>query len=569
MSATASREADPVESASGGGRWLAVSLVASSAILLAAAAALWRQRLWADEADFYWVATDWRRFAAMVPHPPAYVDLLRVLFGWFGPSVGTARVVGVVSAIATLWLIPPLARAIWGGSARTDRIAALAAILFAVSPLAIQNMMLIDIDNTVMCAALMGLLWLWMASEHWSRGRRVMVMTLAIAASAWIKMPPPALLMISIVLWGLFERRGRLALEAVLIAILGGLLFAANFNIHQAVTGFGFAQLESSFLKLTWLSDLKALLIRAPQSLGVLVMWLSVPQVVLWAFAGRDAFRSRPPQGARVRLVVIYTLVVTAFYAVVLPPAWGYPKYNATLVPVLALICASLLVDAAPALRRRAMGIGLAAAALTVLFHLLVVGDPLWKFYRVTFETAVGQLRARVLGTIAPFTVVGAWTVAVLVVAALVAWRMKIPRRAMVVVCLGGATFGALAATTMLQMRASYTTRYRYTSSDADLERVTARLRASLNSASTIAATKEVILYSGVPGYLIYTYLLETAPIDSMLSLLQGPRVDALAWTMKEERRAGRILGDPRIASLLAADFERELNESLNSLFGR
>src|SRR5439155_26531643 len=135
----------------------------------------------ADEVDFMWAAKDWPARAALVPHPPAFVHLLRLLFALFAPSVAAARTLGVLSAIATVWLIPPSVRAWFAGVENRELHATLAVLMFGVSPLAVQNMMLIDIDNTVLTPMLLGMALLWFRSDAWPRSRRLAAMTLATA----------------------------------------------------------------------------------------------------------------------------------------------------------------------------------------------------------------------------------------------------------------------------------------------------------------------------------------------------------------------------------------------------
>jgi hypothetical protein len=95
-------------------------------------------------------------------------------------------------------------------------------------------------------------------------------------------------------------------------------------------------------------------------------------------------------------LLVIYTLITLLFYTLLpLPPPWGYPRYHAPLIPAIAALAAVILVEAYHSLPRQVrlavIGLGLAALA----FQFLVIGDPFWSLYRVTFETDLGDVSQR------------------------------------------------------------------------------------------------------------------------------------------------------------------------------
>jgi len=532
-----------------------ISCLVATLLLIAGALLMWRQPIMADEVDFMWAAKDWWANSAMVPHPPAYVHLIRLLFWLLRPSVGAARLLGVVSAVATVWLIPPLVRTCFAGTGREETHAALAVLIFGVSPLAAQNMMLIDIDNTVLSPLLMAAALLWLRSDSWPRSRRIGAMTLAIATLAWFKLPPVILLVFALLVTALAARRREDLAVLLLGAGLGAALFAVTFRIHEAATGFGYSSMSTTFQKVGTLRDIKAMLLRIPQSAGVLVMWLTLPQSILLLAGLVPALRQRAPGP---RFLAVYTLTVFVFYFVATPPAWGYPKYDATIVPVIAVLAAWVLERSLARAPARVTRWALALVILVFAAQAALIGDPLWEVYRQTFETSIGQLAVRLRGSVLAFAPTTLLLLAALALSLGIAAAGGRARAASVSVMLGATMFGMLGATNWVQLRADYSTRYRYTSRYADLSHACDRLRSALAPGSFIAATKEVLYYTGFPGNFVQYYVWGTVPPDSILGLTRRRAVAAFCWTTKEENRSPQVLGDARVDAMLHASFARE-----------
>src|SRR5439155_27175095 len=169
-----------------------------------------------------------------------------------------------------------------------------------------------------------------------------------------------------------------------------------TFRIHEAATGFGYAQMSYTFQRAGAWTDLKATVLRIPQSAGVLFMWLTLPQTILWLAGVALVWRRRVAlPGPGPAFLAIYTLTVLAFYCVAIAPAWGYPKYDATLVPLVAILAAWTLTEGVPRAPGRLAGWAVALMVGVFIAQSALIGDPLWEVYRQTLETAIGQLGAR------------------------------------------------------------------------------------------------------------------------------------------------------------------------------
>jgi len=517
---------------------------------------MWQQPILADEVDFYLAATDWFHDRYRIPHPQAYIHLTQLSFVIFGQGIGSARLPGVLSALVNLMLIPLLVYAFLDHSKQAHRIGIAAVWLYALHPMAVQNMMLLDIDNTLLGPVLLGVLWVWKSAQDWSFRRRAAVLGLAFAVALWVKLPTPVLLIACIGVFHLLKGEIRRIGELILAILAGGIVFLVTFALYGKLTGFTFALLVRTFGRTpTSVNDITAMLLRFPQGMGVFVMWLSLPlaALLLVAVAGTVA-RIVKRQIENRDLLVVYVVATSLFYALIIPPAWGYPKYQAPIVPVIAILAAALLVPAFQTLPQRARivtaGLGVAAFA----YKLAVIGDPLWSLYAVTFETSTGDLMQRLTQGVGDAVKLVVPISIVLVVVYLLSLRWKIRPILMVVPVLGVLSFAHTASTTAIQVPADYSTRYRYTYNYDDLRQTIADLK---DAGGYVLAVKEVLYYTGLPGDDAYTYMCSGCSPQALVDKIHSKCVSALAWTTKEDNRSRNLLENPAVVQSLNACYTR------------
>src|SRR5512141_2084569 len=133
------------------GVWIALG-VASIGLTLAWLAQVW-QPILADEWDFYRAITNWSADRALIPHPHGYVHLAQLAQALFGVSTTSVRLIGLISALLSMWLLPLLTAVVYPDREDRSPFTILAIALTAISPFVIQNTLLIDIDNTVLIPA--------------------------------------------------------------------------------------------------------------------------------------------------------------------------------------------------------------------------------------------------------------------------------------------------------------------------------------------------------------------------------------------------------------------------------
>jgi len=517
---------------------------------------MWRQPILADEVDFCLAATDWFQERYRIPHPQAYVHLTQLSFAIFGQGVGSARLPGVLSALACLMLIPSLVYAFFERSEQSRRIAIAAIWLYALNPMTVQNMMLLDIDNTLLVPVLLGMLWVWKSAQNWPFRWRVAVLGMAFAVALWVKLSTPVLLIGCIGVFHLLNGDIRRTADLILATLVGSIVFRVTFALYSKLTGFVVDIFDYTFGKTPGgFSALDAMLLRFPQGMGVFIMWLSLPlSILLLVAAAGTVVRLLRRQIEARDLLTIYAVATVLFYALVIPPAWGYPRYQAPIVPVTAILVAALVVPTFQTLVQCARivvaGLGLSVFA----YKLTIIGDPLWSLYAVTFETSTGDLMQRLSQGISDVVKLLIPMCIVLAIVYLLVLRWKVRTLPTLAFTLGVLAFAHTASTTAIQVTADYSTRYRYTYDYNDLRQTIDDLK---KAGGYVLAVKDVLYYTGLAGDDAYSYVCSTCSPQALLDQIHSRSVNALAWTTKEDNRSPNILKNPAVAQTLNTCYTR------------
>ncbi|HEY6041290.1 MAG TPA: hypothetical protein VIX58_04100, partial [Anaerolineae bacterium] len=166
---------------------------------------------------------DWAQLT--IPHPPLYVWLGSLAVRMGGYNLLALRVVGGLSFIATLLLIPLACHALIADPARARRGALIAHVIYALHPLALQGSLLLDIDNTVFTPALLLFIITLARTEPSPAAVRIPAVGGAFALLLWTKLLPTPLILLASVLVSYALRR-KYFLSTCLGLAFGLVLFA-------------------------------------------------------------------------------------------------------------------------------------------------------------------------------------------------------------------------------------------------------------------------------------------------------------------------------------------------------
>jgi hypothetical protein len=519
--------------------------------------ALQWQPLTADEGEFMLAALDWPARRSLIPHPQLYVHALQAAFLLWGESVPAARMVNLLANLATTLLLLPLTALVLRRQLPPDRIphAQISALLlWAACPLVIQNQLLLDIDNGILTTALTGTLLLWYALAPARPFLRALGTGSAFALALWSKLPTPPMVMAGMVLFYLLQRRGQQAALAAVAAVSGIVLFLFTHWLYSQWTGYTLGQATSALVGRTATAESALALIPtvALQSTGVFLFWITLPLALLTLIAvARTLHNFQHGQLQEVDLLALLAVGMALFYGALIVPAWGYPRYHTPAYALLCVVSGSTVAAAGLTPTRRTLvtfGLLLAGALLA---QLSTFEDPLYVLYRATFETV--QLNERLAVAAPPALIQLAILAGGIGAATLLLRGTPIPLASRVCLALFALTLGLFLATHWAQLRADYSTRYRYTYLYADRQRAIEYVNQNVPDDGFLLADKDILWYATRPGEPIYPYLQPT----TFVARLQAEHVDALVWTEKEWLKSG-IKHDPQSLRLLEACFEIE-----------
>ena len=543
--------------------WL--SLLGAGALWLVLLVRMRWQPILADEVQVYLSAVNWPN-GPMRVNPPLYIYTMKLAFAIFGQSVSSARLPGVLGGYATLLLIPIVTRLALGNTDRARWTAVVAIWFYALSPVAVQNMMILGIDNSLLTPALLVLVAVWLTADQRPAWQRVALLTVILALTLWIKLLSPFLTMGAIGLYYLLRGQFKRMLEVAAATALGFSLFWITIQIdvtHNYLFGYTGGQL--SRLNILLPDNVQFMAITFPQVSGILVLWLSLPLVLLIAIALlRSIRRWFKRRATALDGIALYATLATIAYALVIYPAWGYPYYHTPFVPLLIILAAEVLAPALENLPRPAWLTLSLTTAGAFLYNLIAVGDPLLRLYLLTFETMTSQVSVRLQQGLRDVLRIAVPLPVALIAGWFIAPRVQVKRSQLLLALLGALTIASLAGATLAQVSARYSTRYRYGYNYDDMLAAAARVREHAGPQGFVAALDDVLFYTGLNGEGIYgmaTQLINwtgNRPSVSLLELLRQRRVDALVWTTKEVTRNADILNTPELKQRLAACYTQE-----------
>jgi len=366
----------------------AVYALLLAAVAAGAAVCIFRQvnqPLVADEPQFVDVAYSLSRTAepmgfsgstwnAVLSHPLLYHSLLAVPAGLAGKAPWAGRLVGILCFYAAGAFLWAAARRVtgerWGPF--------LAVLLYALHPLAVQSALLVEIDTAVL--PLLAVLFIWFLGRRDFRldGAGWPAFGLLFGVSLMAKMTTPPLLWAALALYYLAARRPRQLAYLAAAAGLGVALFAVYYFPYCALRGLPAGE------------PFGHLLARAGPPGGAfggvvlkrgvrIILWLGLPflatYVMVVAQRGRRWLGEGPPA---VTYGAVAALVILVFYLFVGGDGYGFVKYHAPMVPLVALVLGAAL---GPELARESKATLLFLGALAFVYYLFVARDPLYWPY--------------------------------------------------------------------------------------------------------------------------------------------------------------------------------------------
>lgn len=505
--------------------------------------------IYTDEVAFF---RDFQRLAVGrwdaigIPHPPLYTMLGGLSVRMFGEGTLALRLPGLLAYLAALALVPVVCRALTERPDQARRAAVITLAVLAIHPLVLQGSLLLDIDNTVMTAALLGWIAVVGLSAAWPPQQQALAVGAAFALLLWTKLLPTPALVAATLLAVFALRRQRLLPVAAGLA-LGAAAFGATFALFLSVSGGDPSVYLSTVGRSGQALRLDQYLRRAVMGGGILLFWVGTPYLALMLVAAtatvRAFLRTRErPVAAWCALSVLVGLVL---FTVGNELPMGFPRYHVPLFWVGTIVAATWFTAMPRGVDWRFITFATPALGLGLW---LVLRDPLEPQYALTVltDSIVDRLALAVqvalVAVVLPFglTLVGAFA------------RVRPIRPALLTATVA---FSAASWTvmTLAQIGADYATIYEYGRRGG--WEAGAVIRAGTPPGSEIVAPLELVYASGRDGRFIYDYLCPTC-LPALLERMDRTPPAAIAYAEKEARRYPALLEHPDLRAHLVACYE-------------
>lgn len=491
-----------------------------------------------------------------IPHPPLYTSLGSVATRIFGHTLPAMRLVGGVSFLGVLWLLPLACLALGEDAQRARRAGMIAALIWSVHPMALQGSLLLDIDNTLFPLAMLLLLLALSLTEAASSTRRVVWVGLTWALMLWTKWLPSTVLIGAAIVVVLLARRAR-ALGALAGLALGSLAFAGSFLVFIALSGFPTEGLWTTLnrTQVATGGGLQRAVSRLIMGGGITTVWMGAPYVIGWLLVAarrvRAILSSRSVSYADGLLA--FTVVGMALYSVGSELPMGFPRYHYPVFLAMTLLASLALAGSAIFNRlwedTRARLTLTAIGAACAVFFALALPDPLLPQYALTFETNDLWTRLRFAAQLQVTAV--AIPLGLALIGCYVSLRHARPA------LLGGAVAFSLAGwivTSTTQTFADYATIYEYGRRGG--REISALVAASTSAQDRLIAPLEILWAAGREGDFVVPLLVCPAcSAQSMIDRLQNDAPAVFVLTTKEDGRYTEITRNPDFVALLKRCF--------------
>jgi len=316
-------------------------------------------------------------------HPPAYIHLLALIESLFGMNVVIARTIGIACFAISLVFIYLLANVLLKDRQKRRQAALMACILYSLSPFAIRGSLLIDIDNTILNAALLIFMYLLARIKDDTRKVEIVFFGMIFSVLLWMKTTTPSILIGSMFIYQLF-RRDKAKLKAIAgIGITGAVLFLFTWFIYCQLN-------DRRFIDIFYvpISVVRSLLARnsgsgnaglIARAIWSLLVWCSPSFIILSVMSIIKVFREKNPEGSLISLnqFAFYGMIVAVFYAIVGGTTHSFPKYNYVMMPVFAILISHILVEGI-SFDKKLINSATILVLVLVFYNIFLVKDPLY-----------------------------------------------------------------------------------------------------------------------------------------------------------------------------------------------
>jgi 4-amino-4-deoxy-L-arabinose transferase-like glycosyltransferase len=311
----------------------------------------------------------------ILSHPTLYHALLAVPVSIWGKTPAAGRSVGIVcfagAALFVFFAVRRLTKGRWPP--------VLALALFALHPLAVNSALLVEIDTTLL-VLFAAVFFYWLVRLDFQLNlKKSLPLGLFSGVCLLAKLTTPPLVLLALAVYYVVNRDWANLKWVPLVAVVGAAVFAAVYFPYTLALGLPwYKPFVHSFSRATDVGGVPYLLTLGKRAVRI-TLWVGLPLILAWGAAvwarRRDWFGGRL---APVDYAAVLCIVIFIGYWFVGGDGYGFVKYHAPMVPLLAIFLAVHFGLAVGRERARSLAFIL---GLAFVFYLLAARDSLYYPY--------------------------------------------------------------------------------------------------------------------------------------------------------------------------------------------
>ncbi len=280
----------------------------------------------------------------MLMHPPTYIYLLSLFIVLFGYSTYSVRAVSALFSIGVIILIFLITKKILDkeNSENSEELALFAALLYAISPIAIQNSILIDIDGGLLNFFILLFVYLYISKKS---SLYLIPALFMIFAS---KLTGAVVLFWSLILLSLIRKDFKESLRVVKLFLISGMAFFIIFFSYTSFFGLDYRPLftHNSAIGLirVFLSQPYTNLARALWGYKVFFYFITPFLFYLFVmvsfFIIKNYSKDRDYKNDKKEIILLWIYPILTFILIFIAGSsgWNFAKYHITAVPFMIIL---------------------------------------------------------------------------------------------------------------------------------------------------------------------------------------------------------------------------------------
>ena len=398
--------------------------------------------------------------STMLIHPPTYIYLLSLFMFLFGKNPFAIRAVSGLFSIGVITLIYLITKKILikRNIENFETWSLIAALVYAISPMAIQNSLLVEIDGGLLNFFVLLFIYLYISKKPF------IYLLLSLFMIFWSKLTAPPLLFASLFLLNLGAKDFKGLLKTIKLFILAGISFFLSFFLYAKIFNLNWHYLFShnsilGILKVFFQIPLEAL---AKSLWGFKIFFYFATPFLIFLFLLVSyqliiriiKYKSEFIKSNNDLMILwLYSLMTIGLCIIASMTSWNFAKYHITALPLIIILVIYFMPKKIKNIKK-ALPIILFTLVILITYFIIFLGDPLLPEIDGRFRTTP------VIGVV-KLVLMRSFMYAIIPIGLSFALFLRIPKKRLWLVLFFLLIFTSVYLN-IIQLNADYSTRYIY-----------------------------------------------------------------------------------------------------------